>query len=873
MQGLNAGKAEDLDVLGRWSKSRPFDSLAAPIGIRENGEVFHFDISDKAMGAHGLVGAMAGWGKTKLLNTYILSVALNFSPIEVNFVLVDFKGTDLGRGLTSLPHIAGQISNINDIGMIDRNLRSLKGELVRRQKLFAKTGIENIHKYQEAVRSGRVSEPLPYLLFIVDEFAEMKTKFPDKMEDIIQIARIGRSLGVYMTLATQSPDSSIISGQVESNTHFRICLKTAGAEQSKAMLGTSDAFGITTKGRAIVKVGDNEVYEQVQTFYIDADYLPEKSGKSSGASKIYIVETNGERSKPEVYDKSVGVLSTPFTEGIAVANYIKSISERSAIPKARQVWTDALPETLSLDTLIRGREAFAEDAWSVKNSGFAVIAGFVDDPDNQTQYPLTLDFAADGHIAVYGAPSSGKTTFLQTAIISVAYTYTPEQAEFVMFDYGNYALRTFETLPHTRVVVNSGDSDKVKQAEEYILAELERRKRLFAVQGAGTIETYRNLTGNALPYLLIIADNMSALAGQSPDLADSLNVVARDGGSLGLYLLLTAGNQGSFMYRIAQNIKVSVALQMTDKSDYRQLVGGNGKQEPSKLPGRGFVKGPLEFQTALFADGSESERVVKLREVCAAMRAAWKGGTTTVSASTPAALPPIGFDTETTMLNFNRDMVEIGVDRATFAPFAFDFREMSGCVISGAAKSGKTNLLSHIAVPLSKDDDTRVYIFEKGSELSSLCPSAKTAHSGAEFDGFAREIAEEYDKRTENEADTPRIAIIIDGFKEFFSEIADETVDLLDPIVNYGEEYGIYVYIADNRDELTKLRFGASPLSNALSFGRGIALGGKLKEHAAFDGLYKSDDIPLATNEAAVIRGGKVSRVKIAQHTEVSNNA
>ncbi|MDR1068133.1 MAG: FHA domain-containing protein, partial [Clostridiales Family XIII bacterium] len=227
LAGLGVSKVEELGVLERWNRSRPFVSIAAPIGIRENGEVFFFDIHEKGMGPHGIVAGATRWGKSETLTTWLLSVALNFHPQEVSFVLIDFKGDGLSGILMDLPHVAGRISNVNDIASIERNLRSLQGELLRRQRVFMETKQENIHKYQEAFRAGRVSEPMPYLIIVIDEFAELKTRFPEQMNNFIQIARVGGSLGVYMVLATQSPGGGIVSGQVSANSRFRICLKTA----------------------------------------------------------------------------------------------------------------------------------------------------------------------------------------------------------------------------------------------------------------------------------------------------------------------------------------------------------------------------------------------------------------------------------------------------------------------------------------------------------------------------------------------------------------------------------------------------------------------------------------------------------------------
>jgi S-DNA-T family DNA segregation ATPase FtsK/SpoIIIE len=857
LQGYGVNNAEELDVLGRWAASTPYKSIAAPIGVRENGETFYFDIHEKGMGPHGIVAGATRWGKSETLTTWLLSVALNFHPHEVSFVLIDFKGDGLSGILMDLPHVAGVISNVDDMTSIERNLRSLHGELLRRQRVFKETQLENIHKYQEAYRGGRAPEPMPYLIIVIDEFAELKTQFPDQMNEFISIARVGGSLGVYMVLATQSP-GGIVAGQVSANSRFRICLKTAESGESKEILGSADAFRITVRGRAYIKVGNNEVYEQIQTFYSKAPYQP-SSGPSGPANKINIVETNGRRVRPEVYEKTIGAESGDLGEGRAVSRFIKETALKNNISNARQVWTEALPATIYLSSFLAGREAFRDGAWSARNDGLSVAAGFIDDPEGQAQYPLTLDFAGEGHHILYGAPSSGKTVFLQTVLMSAATLYTPEQVQFLVLDFGSWGMKIFEGLPHTVLVADATDADKVKRADEYLRAELASRKLRFSEQGVGTLGAYREVTGEPVPAIIIAIDNMASLYNMYPDVLDSLTDLAREGGGLGLYLMMTAGSQGSFMYRVAQYVKVSYALQLADRADYRQLVGGNGKQEPARFPGRGFAKGPLEFQTALCVEGAnEGERVKRMRSVCAAMSAAWSGP--------KAAIFTVPKEIDADSMSFGRDYVQMGFDKQTSRPFEFVFGKMNGCVISGLPGSGKTNVLAWIVKALSADPDTEVYVYEKGDELGASGADLKVARDGAEFDSFLTSVAEEYDRRADGGGNSPRIALCIDNFVKFYEEVSDDGASLLDVLIRCGDEYGIYVYITGNMTELTRFHnLSVKPFKSCLANGGAIALGGKLREHSLFEALHKGEDIVLKEWEGCVINDGAVCVVKFAK--------
>ena len=949
LEGFGVSKVDELDVLGRWSRSRPYRSIAAPIGIQESGDIFAFDIHEKGMGPHGIVAGATRWGKSETLTTWLLSVALNYHPHEVSFVLIDFKGDGLSGILMDLPHVAGRISNVNDIASIERNLRSLQGELLRRQHIFMDTGQENIHKYQEAFRSGRVAMPvnrsiitdsfegsvhgvrrgendpireygpMPYLIIVIDEFAELKTQFPDQMNNFIQIARVGGSLGIYMVLATQSPGGGIVSGQVSANSRFRISLKTAEAAESKDILGTSDAFNITARGRAFIKVGNNEVYEQVQTFFSKAPYRP-GLGTKGPATKINIVELDGSRIRPEVYDKTIGIAGADFSEGRAVAQHIKDTAIRANIQAARQVWTEPLPESLILpwinhnhaiadedydirlpwtgnaprQGLIAEKRAYVSGEWKAINHGFAVTAGLIDDPEAQTQYPLILDFAADGHHALYGAPGSGKTEFIRTVLLSAAMTYTPEQVQFVALDFGTWGLKIFDGLPHTLLIADGSDKDKITQAEQFLLAELESRKRCFSMQGVSTLDAYQDITGKSIPAILITIDNMASLYNMYPDLLETISVLAREGGSLGLYLLMTTGSQVSFMYRLSQYIKCHLTLQLTDKGEYRQLVGGTGKIEPEPFPGRGLVKGPLEFQTALCTEGArEADRVKHLREMCDAMFNSWDG-------AKPALPRAFSDDVEVSELICSGDFAQIGYDK-THNPYELNINKMKGCVVAGPAGSGKTNLLGWIALALSKDSSSATYIYEKGDTLQSIHKNAITVNDGAGFDGIMSDIFNEYNLRkqtpfgehppqltdanptsaiidsdlsTVGGESRQRVAVILDDFITFYNEISDETADILEIVMRDGAEYGILFYIAGDREGLIRFHNLSLPvLKLCLLHGNGVALSGNLREYTLFGSLHENEDGIIGPREGVIIHDGKAVAVKIANVKEACADA
>ena len=247
------GKVEHLNALSRWKESNPALSLEAAVGIGSNGEPLVLDVHEKRHGPHGLIAGMTGSGKSEFIMTYILSLAVTYAPDEVAFVLIDYKGGGMANAFADLPHVAGTMTNL-DGAAVNRSLVSIQSELKRRQGIFNQaavaTGTSNIdiYKYQSMYREGVVKEPLPHLLIISDEFAELKSQQPEFMSQLVSAARIGRSLGVHLILATQKP-SGVVDDQIWSNSRFRVCLKVQEKADSMEVIKRPDAAALTTTGR------------------------------------------------------------------------------------------------------------------------------------------------------------------------------------------------------------------------------------------------------------------------------------------------------------------------------------------------------------------------------------------------------------------------------------------------------------------------------------------------------------------------------------------------------------------------------------------------------------------------------------------------
>src|SRR5699024_6838732 len=143
LEMYNVSKIEQLNILSRWKENDPTTSLKVPIGVHADRDLFILDLHEKAHGPHGLIAGSTGSGKSEFIITFVLSMAINYHPDEVAFVLIDYKGGGLAgafenreKGI-SIPHLAGTITNL-DTSEMSRTLVSINSELKRRQAAFNK---------------------------------------------------------------------------------------------------------------------------------------------------------------------------------------------------------------------------------------------------------------------------------------------------------------------------------------------------------------------------------------------------------------------------------------------------------------------------------------------------------------------------------------------------------------------------------------------------------------------------------------------------------------------------------------------------------------------------------------------------------------
>ncbi|MCS7039874.1 MAG: type VII secretion protein EssC, partial [Caldilineales bacterium] len=549
---------EELDVAKRWQQSRTDRSLAVPIGRRAAGQLLTLDLHDGGQGPHGLVAGTTGSGKSELLQSLVASLAVHFHPHQVVFVLVDYKGGGMAGAFQGLPHLVGTITNLQG-GMAWRALAALKSELHRREHLLARAGATNIHEYQKRLQLGQAKEPLPHLVIIVDEFAELKTELPEFIGELVRTARVGRSLGVHLILATQKP-AGVVSEEIWANSSFRICLRVERPEDSQEVLKRPDAAGLSkdTPGRAYLQVGTSPLME-FQAAWGGAPYG--RDGKAA-VNPEAIVEVTLDGSRRPLHRMLRSASShVAGTQLQALVAFLKGVAQRQGIQSLPGPWLPPLPEHLPLDQ-VRPGEGFDGRRWRAATTWLEPAVGLLDDPARQVQGPLRLPLGKEGHLAVYGAPGTGKTTFLQTLAVSLALTHSPRDVHLYLLDFGSRALTVLAGLPHVGGVILADEQERLTRLLRFLVREMEERKARFAQAGVTTLRDYRKSTADPPPAIVVMLDNYAGFNDLYRDtpVEENLVQVTREGGNLGIHVVLTAINPSSVKTKIANNITAAVTF-------------------------------------------------------------------------------------------------------------------------------------------------------------------------------------------------------------------------------------------------------------------------------------------------------------------------
>ncbi len=603
----NYGRVEQLNSLARWTDNNPYLSLSVPIGIDQSGEIFRMDIHEKAYGPHGLIAGTTGSGKSEWIVTYILSLAVNFSPDEVQFVLIDYKGGGLAKSFENaelgikLPHLAGTITNL-DKSEIFRAIAAIEYELKRRQEIFnaarekLKEGSMNIYKYQQYYRKGLVDEPLSHLLIVCDEFAELKQQQSEFMDQLISTSRIGRSLGVHLILATQKP-SGVVNDQIWSNSKFKVCLKVQDKGDSNEVLKKPDAAFLKQTGSFYLQVGNDDYYNLGQAAWAGAKYYPSDVIKNKVDDSIQYIDNLG-RIIGFYEENNKEIKESKGEELINIVAYISDISKQVHL-KGRPLWLENIKPRIFLSDLYKKYNKVSSPKYSYK-----VAIGEYDEPRKQKQGLLEIDLAG-GNIAIISQNEASSDRLISTIIWSSIIEHTPLEIAYYIIDFGTETLKKFIKFPHVGEVIFQDEIEKIGGILDLIIEEMEKRKEILSDYN-GSFEYYNKVNEKKMNLIVNVLNSFDILIETIPKLSDILTNLFRDAAKYGIIFIVSVSTLNSLRQRQLQFFNHIIPMQLNDDSQYRSITDCRRGLIPKKIFGRGICKTDssssdsyCEFQTAM----------------------------------------------------------------------------------------------------------------------------------------------------------------------------------------------------------------------------------------------------------------------------------
>ena len=712
------GKVEQLNIMNRWDSNDSTSSLKTEVGVDEDGNLMYLDLHEKYHGPHGLIAGMTGSGKSEFIITYILSLAMNYSPDDVSFILIDYKGGGLAFAFenkatgVSLPHLAGTITNLDKAEM-DRTLVSIDSEIKRRQTIFNEArdilgeSTIDIYKYQKYFKEGRLTEPVPHLFIICDEFAELKSQQPDFMDNLISVARIGRSLGVHLILATQKP-SGVVNDQIWSNTKFRVCLKVQDASDSKEMLKRPDAASLKQTGRFYLQVGYDEYFALGQSAWCGAKYFPsEKIIKQVDKSVNFIGDAGNIIKSIQAGNPNAKLEA----KGEQLAAILKNIIDVAKLTnkKSRRLWLNNIDPIILVNNLEQKYE-FNPIPYDIK-----AIIGEYDAPEKQEQGLLTYSLNKEGNTAIFGNDEIERENLINAIIYSICKSHSAKEVNIYAMDFGSEQLRMFSGFPQIGGMAFVSEEEKIKNLFKLITEEIKNRKKLLVDYG-GSIENYNSKNEEKLPQILFILNDYDGILEEYPNIYEDVSSIGRDCERYGVVMLLTCNSPSSLGRKVGQCFNNKYALHFIDSSDYYSVFNMKSKSSPRDISGRGLVNndGVHEFQTASIVEPEQN-----LSEFLEFVAESLRQADATVAPSIPTLPDKVTLDIIARDIS-TMDKVPIGISKDTLRTVKYDFTASTSTAIASNKLENINSFMDSLLDVLIRTKDLSIFFID----VLGILPSA-----------------------------------------------------------------------------------------------------------------------------------------------------
>lgn len=787
---------EDVDLEKNWSTSMVYYSLKVPIGIKKEEEIVYLDLHEKAHGSHGLIAGTTGSGKSELLNTYILAMSVMYHPYDVNFLIIDFKGGGMANHFRDLPHLTGVITNIDGI-QVNRSLQSIKAELQIRQEKFSGFGVDHIDSYQKKWRENRTIPPIPHLIIIVDEFAELKAEYPEFMKELIRATRIGRSLGVHLILATQKPAGQI-SEQIWSNSNFRICLKVQTIEDSKEVIKSPLAASIKESGRGYLQVGNNEIFELFQSAYSRSTIGFEEPQKQV-KYQINKIDVAGRRLL--FYENKKIERKREETQLEILVTHIMHYCKQKKIPKLPNICLPALSEKIK----------YQNRRIEQKESRLFVEIGVYDSPQQQLQDAMSLTFDL-GHTIIIGSSKSGKTNLLQILLQEFVTFYTPKEVIIYILDFDSIMWRNFETLPHVADVIEEREEEKLVQLWKLLDREIVYRKKYFSNMNCSSFSYFKELYPDIeMPHIVLFVEHFQHGKELYLKEEDSLLKLCQEGLTFGIHVVITNPQVSGLGYRYLACCSNRIAFFCNESSEYQQLFE-QSRLGLEQISGRCIIQRKKELYLCqiyqAFEKNEKREQIAEQKAFISNMVLRYPKESKWIIPVMPNVIIKKERFAYKVQEN-NPYAIFLGLNYENILPQWLLMEQLGVFGLFGATKSGKSNFLIHILEELKErpckviifdDECQKLNQFQNENFTKEYTTDINKIHNILQEFSIILEERQQLDRSEQNEIwKNEVLLVLIIKNKEVYSEIGSkkESISRFQWIISKASKLKVCIICAD----------------------------------------------------------------------------
>lgn len=542
-EGYGISKPEELKIIDRWNKNKPELSMEVPIGIDEYGDIYKFNSKLNRDGASGLVSGVAGAGKTDLMTTWLLSMAINYHPKDVEFVI--FDGTSEWLWARHLPHV------IRYIGLgdepkenISRVFNQIQSIYNTRIKLFEDNGTPTIDEHRLYKEKTNADEKEPYIFIIIDDINYLKNSgiVQEEIDNFLRLilSKGAKYKGIHTIMSSHS--RRFLSDMMFLNLDFKWAMRTSQVSESKSIINGPEAANIHQPGETIIHTPNKN--DKILAFF----------------------------SEKRAVDN--------IKECELLAEHITNVANAYEVTPYSRMLTTPLGEKIYCNEVFCFYERYGKQ--------LRIPYGIADDVEKNHQYIVEVNLSKKGNVAVFGQAKAGKTTFIETLLISIMNMYTVDDINVYIADFNSNDLVMFKNVPHVKIAATSEEFSEVERIFQTIEREAIMRSDYLSKHAVESFEEIRNKTDEQIPYCLLMIDGIDKMCEMDRELFDRFIKLLYDKEKLGIYVITTATKMlGHYKYNSL--IGDVVALSLESESDYRCIGFDVRKIRPKNIKGRGLI--------------------------------------------------------------------------------------------------------------------------------------------------------------------------------------------------------------------------------------------------------------------------------------------